>query len=99
MESMRPCHRTRRQTQPIYRQIGCPWSSMQLVVAAAQLIDELAQSRRQFGVGAQALLQPFADGVADRHAGLVIVLFEIVVDSALHRRLYKFHLAASARLE
>ena len=49
---------------------------MQFVVAAAQFVDELAQTRRQFSLGAQALLQPFADGVADRHACLVIDLFE-----------------------
>src|SRR5438105_2841597 len=99
MESMRRCHRTRRQTQLIYRQIGCTWPSMQLVVAAAQLIDELAQTRRQFGVGAQALLQPSADGVTDRRACLVIDLFDIAVDSAIHRRLYEFHLAIFARVE
>jgi hypothetical protein len=45
------------------------------------------------------LLQPFADGVADRHAGLVIDLFDIVVDSSFHGGLYEFHLAAFARLE
>ena len=72
---------------------------MQPIVAAAQLIDKLAQTRRQFGVGTQVLLQPFADGVADRHAGLVIDPFETVIDSAIHRRLYEFHLAAFARLE
>ncbi len=35
----------------------------------------------RFGLRAQVLLQPFADGVADRHACLVIDLFEVVVDS------------------
>jgi hypothetical protein len=72
---------------------------MQLVVAATQFIDKLAQTRRQVGIGAQALLQPFADGVADRHACLVIDLFEIIVDSCIHSGLYEFHLAALARRE
>jgi hypothetical protein len=46
MESMRPCHRSRGQTQPIYRQnprFGGP--SMQFVVAAAQFFDEFTQTR------------------------------------------------------
>jgi hypothetical protein len=73
---------------------------MPFIVAAVQLIDELAQTRRQFGLGVQALLQPFADGVADRHACPVIDLFYIVIDSTIHRRsLDQFHLAALARLE
>ena len=72
---------------------------MQLVVAAAQLINELAQTRRKFALGAQVLLQPFADGVADRHACPVIDLFDIAGDSGFHGDLYEFHLTAFARLD
>ena len=54
-------------------------SSVQLVIAASQLVDQLAQTRRQFGFGTHVLLQPFADGFADRYAGLVIDLFDIAV--------------------
>ena len=36
------------------------------------------------GLGAKALLQPFAHGIADRSAGLAIDLFAVVVDSAIH---------------
>ena len=72
---------------------------MQFVVVAAQFVDELAQTRRKFGLGAQASLQPFADGVADRHACPVIDLFDFVVDSGIHGGLYEFHLAPFARLE
>ena len=72
---------------------------MHFVVAPAQFVDEFAQPRREIVLGVQALLQPFADGVADRRAGLVVDLFELVVDSGFHGRLYEFHLAAFARLE
>ena len=72
---------------------------MQFVVAAAQFVDELAQTRRQVSIGAQALLQPFADSVADRYACLVIDLFDIAVDSGFHGGLYEFHLTAFARLD
>ena len=54
---------------------------MPFVVAAAQLIDSSRKCGDKCSIGAQVSLQPFADGVADRHACLVIDLFEIVVDS------------------
>ena len=72
---------------------------MQFVVTAAQFFDELPQARRQFGAGAQALLQPFADGVADRYTRLVIDLFEIVIASIHWQPLTSSNLAALARLE
>jgi hypothetical protein len=43
---------------------------------------EMGWEARSFGT--QALLQPFAHGVADRSAGLVIDLFAVIGDSAVH---------------
>lgn len=54
-----------------------------LAVAPAQFVHQLLEARRQAGkFGAQALLQPFAHGVADRPAGSVIDGFAAVSDSA-----------------
>ena len=74
---------------------------MKIAVAAAQFVDQFAQAWREVGFGAEVLLQPFADGVADRHAGLVIDLFDMVAGCMRVSigRLYEFHLAALARLE
>ena len=59
---------------------------MQLAVAPAELFHELPHFPRQLGFRAQALLQPFADRVADRARCLVIDLVEIadVLCSLLH---------------
>ena len=68
---------------------------MQVVVAPAQFIHQLSQPGRQLGFGADALLQPFADRIADGLAGPVIEL-----DSGIHDNfLDEFHLAAVARFE
>jgi len=73
---------------------------MQVVVAPAQFIHQLSQPGRQLGFGADALLQPFADRIADGLAGPVIELFEIAIESGIHdNSLDEFHLAAVARLE
>jgi hypothetical protein len=56
-----------------------------LVVPPAQLIHEMLEVGRQTrGLWLKVLLQPFAHGVADRSAGLVIDAFAVVVDSAIH---------------
>jgi hypothetical protein len=57
---------------------------MQVAVAPSQFIHQLSQPGRQFGFGADALLQPFADGVADGPAGPVIELLVIAVDLGIH---------------
>jgi hypothetical protein len=44
----------------------------------------LEAGREARSLRAQALLQPFTHGVADRPAGLAIDLFAVVVDSAAH---------------
>ena len=52
-------------------------------VAPAQFVHQVLEARGQAGnFGAQALLQPFAHGVADRAAGPVIDRFADVSDSA-----------------
>jgi hypothetical protein len=54
-------------------------------VLPAQLIHQMFQMGRQFGVNrAKVLLQPFAHGVAYRSAGLAIDLFAGIGDSAIH---------------
>jgi hypothetical protein len=56
-----------------------------LVVSLAQFIHQVLQMRRERrSFRAKALLQPFADGIADRSAGLTINLFRLVGDSAIH---------------
>jgi hypothetical protein len=57
---------------------------MAVVIAAEQFIHQLLQTGCELGLRTQALLQPFADGIADRSCSPVINLFEIVVDSAIH---------------
>jgi hypothetical protein len=50
-----------------------------------QLVHQVPEMGRQFGVfRAKVLLQPFADGAADRSAGGAIDLFAAFVDS-VHR--------------
>ena len=74
--------------------------STQVVIALAQFIHELSQPGRQLGFGAEALLQSFADRIADGPAGPVIDLFEIAVDLGIHDdSLDEFHLAGAARFE
>jgi hypothetical protein len=55
-----------------------------LAVAPAQLVYQWLQMGGGRIIGAHALLQPFADGVADRSARLVIDFVVLVVDSAVH---------------
>jgi hypothetical protein len=55
------------------------------VVAPAQFIDQMFEVRgRLEGIRAQALLQPFANGVTDRSAGSAIDCLADLVDSAGH---------------
>ena len=68
--------------QPVYRvQIGRLASAHvrlnAVVVAPAQFVHQLLQMGRQLGFRAHALLQPFADGIADRSRRPVIDLLEI----------------------
>jgi hypothetical protein len=57
------------------------------LILPLQLIHQISQMGRQFGIlRAKVLLQPFADGTADRSAGSPIDLFAALVDSVLHRR-------------
>jgi hypothetical protein len=66
---------------------------MELAVAPAQLIHQILQMGRQRGFRAHALLQPFADALADGSGCLVIDSFGLVVDLAVHdeflRRVYE----------
>jgi hypothetical protein len=56
-------------------------------VPLLQFIHQMSQMGRQFGgFGAKVVLQPFADGTADRSAGSPIDLFAALVDSVRHRR-------------
>ncbi|MBR1224282.1 MULTISPECIES: hypothetical protein [unclassified Bradyrhizobium] len=57
---------------------------MPLVLAPAELIDQLLQSGREFGFRTHILLQAFADGIADRLRSPVIDLLENGIDSAIH---------------
>jgi len=75
---------------------------MQFGVAPAQLIEELSQRLRQLGLRPHVLLQPFADGIADRARCLVIDLFEIadILGSLLHfDSLDGFRFAGLARFD
>jgi hypothetical protein len=57
------------------------------MILPVQLIHQIAQMGRQFGIlGAKVLLQPFADGTADRSAGSPIHLLAALVDWVGHRR-------------
>jgi hypothetical protein len=61
-----------------------------LFVAPAQFVHEMLEVRgKTRRIGPKALLQPFAHGIADRSARLVIHPFAAVVDSADHD---EFHL-------
>jgi hypothetical protein len=58
-------------------------------VTLAQLSHEVGQMGRQLGFDRrQALLQAFANGVADRPTGLVVDEFEAAVDSAIHGEIH-----------
>jgi len=64
-------------------------------VLLPQLIHQVAEMGRQFGIfRAKVLLQPFADGPADRSAGGAIDLFAALVDSVGHRG-FRFALIAA----
>jgi hypothetical protein len=64
------------------------------VILPLQLIDEVPEVGRQLGIfRAKVLLQPFADGTADRAAGAAIDLFAAFVDSVGHRG-FRFALVA-----
>ncbi|MCA6107370.1 hypothetical protein J6497_08875 [Bradyrhizobium sp. CNPSo 4026] len=65
-----------------------------VLLAPAHLVQQLLQLRGQRCFRAQALLQPFADRVANRPAGLVIEQLKISVASAIHdQSLGEFRLA------
>jgi hypothetical protein len=53
------------------------------VIAPTQFIHQMLEMGRG-RAGMQILLQPLADGIADRSAGLAIDLFALVGDSAVH---------------
>jgi hypothetical protein len=53
------------------------------VIAPTQFIHQMLEMGRG-RAGTQMLLQPLADGIADRSAGLAIDLFALVGDSAVH---------------
>jgi hypothetical protein len=56
-----------------------------VIVPFAQFIQQMLEVGREVrGLRGKVLLQPFADGIADRSRSPVINLFEIVVDSAIH---------------
>ena len=56
-----------------------------LAVPPAQFVHQVLEVRGQArSFGAQALLQPFAHGVADRPAGLAVDRFAVVGGPAVH---------------
>jgi hypothetical protein len=56
-------------------------------VTFAQFVHQVLEVGRQMrSLGAKVLLQPFADGIADRSAGLAIDLFAVIGASAVHGR-------------
>jgi hypothetical protein len=56
-------------------------------IPSAHFVGQMLKvGRRTQGSGGLALLQPFADGIADRSAGPAIDLFAVVRDSAVHGR-------------
>ena len=58
---------------------------MSLAVLLPQLVQKMLEAGRETGrFRAQALLQPFPHGVADRPAGLVVDPFAVVGASAVH---------------
>jgi hypothetical protein len=90
---------------PFMREIACAarpcrnvfqLKSGQQSIAAVlplQFIHQVPEMRRQLGIfRAKVLLQPFADGTADRSAGGAIDLFAALVDS-VHRG-FRFALVA-----
>jgi hypothetical protein len=68
-----------------------------VVVLPSQRIHQVPEAGRQLGIfRAKVLLQPFADGTADRPAGAAIDLFAAFVDSVGHRG-FRFALVAVDR--
>jgi hypothetical protein len=51
---------------------------MRLAFAPLQLVQELLEMGRQARLGPEALLQPFAYGVANRAAGTPVDLFAVI---------------------
>jgi hypothetical protein len=58
---------------------------MRVAVAPLQLVEELLQMRREPGLGTQALLEPFAHGIANRAAGAPVNLFAVIGKRPSHR--------------
>jgi hypothetical protein len=96
IESMRRCHRSRCQTQPVYARKSLPQLQNPsrfkrrrpsiAVVLPLQLLHEVPELGRQLGIfRAKVLLQPFADGAANRSAGDPIDRFAALADSVGHR--------------
>jgi hypothetical protein len=97
IESMRPCHRCRGQTQPVYRQniarnvalpagFGRLVSRVAFVIALAQLVDQIFKAGGSLQrLGLQIASQPLADSIANRSAGGAIECLAGVVGSAAHR--------------
>jgi hypothetical protein len=54
---------------------------MPVAIAPEQFIHQLLQPGCELGLRTQALLQPFADGIADRSRSPVVDLF---IDSTIH---------------
>ena len=60
---------------------------MTVIVPFAQFIQQMLEVGREVrGLRGKVLLQPFADGIADRSARLAIEWFAVVVDRAAHER-------------
>ncbi|MGY4624928.1 hypothetical protein [Bradyrhizobium sp. USDA 4486] len=89
MESMRPCHRKAPRTQPVFLWLSdskaARIKSMRIAVAPPQLVEEMLEMRRQPRFGADALLEPFTHGIANRAAGAPVNLFAVMGRRANHR--------------
>lgn len=51
---------------------------MLVAVALSQLVHELFEMGRELGFGTQALLEPFAHGIANRATGAAVDLFAVI---------------------
>ena len=93
MDSMRPCHRKARRTQPVFPSDYCSSmiasehrgavfrvmpQSLRVAVVFPQLVEELLEMCWETELGAEALLKPFAHGIADRAAGTPVDLFAVI---------------------
>jgi hypothetical protein len=72
-----------------------------VLVTPAQLVQEFAEPGRQVGtLGPQVLLQPFSHRIADRPAGLVVHLLDVIGIEAKHdgfRRVFRILLISLKR--